>query len=31
MKGDKVVAFCNRNVIAPILSVPDNRNESPLL
>jgi transposase len=33
MKGDKVVAFCDRNcnVIAPILSAPGNRNESPLL
>ena len=33
MKGDKVVAFCNRNcnVIAPFVSAPGNRNESPLL
>jgi transposase len=33
MKGDKVVAFCDRNcnVISPILSAPGNRNESPLL
>ncbi len=33
MKGDKVVAFCDRNcnVIAPFVSVPGNRNESPLL
>ena len=33
MKGDKIVAFCDRhcNVIAPILSAPGNRNESPLL
>jgi transposase len=33
MKGDKVVAICDRNcnVIAPILSAPGNRNESPLL
>lgn len=33
MKGDKVIAFCdqNCNVIAPILSAPGNRNESPLL
>src|SRR5450830_1081342 len=33
MKGDKVVAFCDRNcnVIAPFLSAPGNRNESPLL
>jgi transposase len=33
LKGDKVVAFCDRhcNVIAPIVSAPGNRNESPLL
>jgi len=33
MKGDKVVAFCDRtcNVIAPFVSAPGNRNESPLL
>ena len=33
MKGDKVVAFCdrNRNVIAPFITAPGNRNESPLL
>jgi transposase len=33
MKGDKVVAFCDRNcnVIAPFISAPGNRNESPLL
>lgn len=33
MKGDKVVAICDRNcnVIAPILAAPGNRNESPLL
>jgi transposase len=32
-KGDKVVAFCDRNcnVIAPFVSAPGNRNESPLL
>ena len=32
-KGDKVVAFCARhcNVIAPFVSAPGNRNESPLL
>lgn len=31
--GDKVVAFCDRNcnVIAPFVSAPGNRNESPLL
>jgi hypothetical protein len=29
LKGDKVVAFCN--VIAPFVSAPGNRNESPLL
>ena len=33
MKGDTVVAFCDRNcnVIAPFVSAPGNRNESPLL
>lgn len=33
MKGDKVVAVCDRNrtVISPILSAPGNRNESPRL
>jgi hypothetical protein len=33
LKGDKVVAFCDRrgNVTAPFVSAPDNRNESPLL
>ncbi len=32
IKGDKVVAFCDRtNVIAPFISAPGNRNESPLL
>ena len=33
MKGDKVVAFCDRNcnVIAPFISAPGNRHESPLL
>jgi hypothetical protein len=32
-KGDKVVAICDRNcnVIAPFISAPGNRNESPLL
>jgi len=32
-KGDKVVAFCDRhcNVIAPFITAPGNRNESPLL
>ena len=32
-KGDKVVAFCDRrcNVIAPFVSAPGNRNESPML
>jgi transposase len=32
LKGDKVVAFCDRrcNVIAPFVSAPGNRNESPL-
>jgi len=32
-KGDKVVANCSRhcNVIAPFVSAPGNRNESPLL
>lgn len=33
VKGDKVVAFCDRNcnVIAPFVSAPGNRNESPIL
>jgi len=33
VKGDKVVAFCDRhcNVIAPFVAAPGNRNESPLL
>jgi len=33
VKGDKVVAFCDRNcnVIAPFIAAPGNRNESPLL
>lgn len=33
MKGDKVVAFCDRNcnVIAPFVSAPGNRNESPMM
>jgi hypothetical protein len=33
VKGDKVVAFCDRrcNVIAPFVSAPANHNESPLL
>jgi hypothetical protein len=33
IKGDKVVAFCDRNcnVIAPFISAPGNPNESPLL
>ncbi|MFD2272632.1 transposase [Undibacterium arcticum] len=33
MKGDKVVAFCERNcnVIAPFVAAPGNQNESPLL
>src|SRR6202161_4936 len=33
IKGDKVVAFCDRrcNVIAPFVAAPGNRNESPLL
>lgn len=32
-KGDKVVAFCDRNcnVVAPFVSAPGNRNESPML
>ncbi|PZD70838.1 hypothetical protein C1752_08980 [Acaryochloris thomasi RCC1774] len=32
MKGDKVVAFCDRNcnVISPFVAAPGNRNESPL-
>jgi hypothetical protein len=33
VKGDKVVAFCDRhcNVVAPFVPAPGNRNESPLL
>ncbi len=33
IKGDKVVAFCDRhcNIIAPFVSAPGNKNESPLL
>jgi hypothetical protein len=33
MKGDKIVAFCDRNgnVIAPFVAAAGNRNESPLL
>jgi transposase len=33
VKGDKVVAFCDRNcnIIAPFISAPGNQNESPLL
>ena len=33
MKGDKVVAFCDRhcNIIAPFVAAPGNRHESPLL
>jgi transposase len=33
LKGDKVVVFCDRgcNIIAPFVSAPGNRNESPLL
>jgi transposase len=33
LKGDKVIPFCDRNcnVIAPFVSAPGNRNESPLL
>jgi transposase len=33
VRGDKVVAFCDRhcNVIAPFVAAPGNRNESPLL
>ena len=33
LKGDKVVAFCDRNcnVLAPFVAAPGNRNESPLL
>jgi uncharacterized repeat protein (TIGR04076 family) len=33
VKGDKVVAFCDRNcnAIAPFISAPGNQNESPLL
>ena len=32
MKGDKIVAFCDRNcnVISPFVTAPGNRNESPL-
>lgn len=32
MKGDKVVAFCDRNcnILAPFVTAPGNRNESPL-
>ena len=33
MKGDKVVAMCDRNcnVIAPMVFAPGNKNESPLI
>jgi hypothetical protein len=33
VKGDKIVAFCDRrrNVIAPFVTAPGNRNELPLL
>src|ERR1700677_701765 len=33
VKGDKVVAFCDRqcNVIAPLVAAPGNRNESPIV
>ena len=33
LKGDKTVAFCDRNcnVIAPFVAAPGNRNKSPLL
>jgi hypothetical protein len=33
VKGDKVVAFCGRHcsVVAPFVSAPANRNQSPLL
>lgn len=33
IKGDKVVAFCDRNcnVVSPFVAAPGNRNESPLL
>lgn len=33
MKGDKVVAICDRhcNIVSPFISAPGNRNESPLL
>ena len=33
MKGDKIVAFCDRNcnVIAPFVKAPGNWNESPLI
>ena len=32
MRGDKIVAFCDRNcnVIAPVVTAPGNKNESPL-
>ena len=32
MKGDKIVAFCDRNcnIIAPFVTAAGNRNESPL-
>ena len=32
MKGDKVIAFCDRNcnILAPFVTAPGNRNESPL-
>lgn len=32
MKGDKVVAFCDRNcnIVAPFVAAPGNRNESPM-
>ena len=32
MKGDKVVAFCDRycNVLSPFVTAPGNQNESPL-
>jgi transposase len=33
MKGDKIIAFCDRNcnIISPFISAPGNKNESPLL
>ena len=33
MTGDKVVAMCERNcnVVAPMITAPGNKNESPLL